>query len=114
MKQKLLLVSFAILLMTVLCASCSKADYDIYASIDGFVYDDANGEPLRGVTITITPGGKNMVTGSDGFFEFTDLDPQQYSIFAQKDGYSSNRRTVTGVSGEAVHVTITLSRNDLL
>ena len=112
MKRKILLVSFAVLLMTGFCGSCSKADYDIYASIDGFVYDDANGEPLRGVTITITPGGKNMLTGSDGFFNFTDLDPQQYSISAQKAGYSSNRRTVTGVAGEAVHVTLTMLKNE--
>lgn len=112
MNRKILLLSFAALIIAGCCFSCKKENYDIYASIDGFIYDEVDGEPLNGVTITITPGGKSMVTGSDGYFEFTSLDPQQYSISAQKVGYSSNRRTVTGVSGEYVHVTITLSKNE--
>lgn len=112
MKRRLSFCFFLALVLASLSFSCKKESYDIYTSIDGFVYDEANNEPLNGVTVTITPGGKSMVTGSDGYFEFTSLDPQQYSMSAQKTGYMSNRRTVTGVAGEAVHVTFTLTKNN--
>ena len=51
-----------------------------------------------------------MVTGADGFFEFDNMDAQQYSLSAQKSGYASERKIVTGVPGETVRINITLSK----
>lgn len=90
--------------------SCESEKYDLFTTLSGFVLDKATNEPLDGVTITLSPGGKNMVTGADGFFEFDNMDAQQYSMSAQKSGYASERKIVTGVPGETVRINITLSK----
>ena len=104
MKHRQFVLLLFLLVLMAPFSSCTQESYDIYTSIDGFVYDEADNTPLEGVTVTITPGGKSMVTGGDGFFQFPSLDPQQYSLLAQKSGYESNKRTVTGVVGEPVHL----------
>ncbi len=90
--------------------SCKTEKYDLFTTLSGFVLDKATSEPLDGVTITLSPGGKNMVTGADGFFEFDNMDAQPYSLSAQKSGYASERKIVTGVPGETVRINITLSK----
>ena len=54
---------------------------------------------MQGVTVTITPGGTSRTTGSDGYFEFRDLEPKQYEIQARKNGYTTNNKTVTVITG---------------
>ena len=55
-------------------------------------------------------GAKNKVTGSDGYFEFLDLTNQQYTITAQKNGYSTDRKNITTVAGDNAEVTFTLKK----
>ena len=54
---------------------------------------------MQGVSVTLAPSGVSRTTGSDGYFEFLDLEPQQYEIQAQKDGYISNNKSVSVVVG---------------
>jgi hypothetical protein len=39
------------------------------------------------------------------------LDAQQYTITVQKDGYSTNRKTVTVFAGEKTEASIPLTKN---
>ena len=98
MKTKNILYLF-ILSALVMLGACVK-DIEVFTgNILGKVTDAKTGEPLQGVSIAITPTGNTKTTGSDGVFEFLDLEPRQYEIQASKDGYNSNSKRVTVVTG---------------
>lgn len=90
--------------------SCSKTEYDLYSTIYGTVVDAETGEPVPAAIVTLSPGSKNSVSGSDGFYEFTDLDIMQYTVMVQKEGYQTNRKIATAVSGERVRADITMTK----
>lgn len=92
-----------------LLTACTKDEEESYGSLYGVVTDSKSGEPLDGVTLTLSPGGVSKITGSDGMFEYTDLTPQQYTITAQKSGWATNRKTVTAVVGEKTNADIRLT-----
>ena len=54
---------------------------------------------MQGVSVTITPGGLSRTTGTDGYFEFLELEPKQYEIQARKTDYVTNHKTVYVVTG---------------
>lgn len=62
-------------------------------SIDGTATDPA-GQPLAGVTITITSGqgARTAVTGADGGFRFPYLTPGLYGLTAALHGYTTAER----------------------
>ena len=78
-------------------------------AIAGFVTDANSGEPLRAVDITLSPTGLSTVSGSDGRYEFHNLDPDQYTVRASKSGYISNSRSVSVVSGQTASGDIMLT-----
>jgi hypothetical protein len=75
--------------------NCAKQDVEMFGDIHGIVTNSTSGEPLRNVSVTLLPGGKSTVTGSDGSFEYQKLTPGQYAVQVQSDGYVSNSKTVT-------------------
>lgn len=80
--------------------ACAK-DIEVFTgNIVGKVTDSTTGKVLQGVSVSIKPSGNSQTTGSDGYFEFRDLEPKQYEIQAKKDGYHSNNATVTVVIGQ--------------
>jgi DNA-binding winged helix-turn-helix (wHTH) protein len=62
--------------------------------------------------VVLSPGGKTKTTGSDGRYEFQDLDAAQYTITVQKNGYQTNRKTVTAVSDEKTEANIPLTKSN--
>ncbi len=82
---------------------------EIFASLHGVVSDSDNGEPIVNASVVLSPGGKSKTTGSDGRYEFNDLDPQQYTITVQKTGYQTNRKVITAVIGETAEGNVTLT-----
>ncbi len=105
--KKLIILS---IMLFALCG-CDKKEYDSFATVYGTVSDVATGEPLENANVVLSPGGKTKTTGTDGRFEFADLDPQQYTITVQKTGYQTNRKTVTAVVAEKTEANITLTAN---
>lgn len=104
--KRILFLAIAVCLL----AACQPTTYNNYSTISGYVYDNSDGSQIQNATITLSPSGKNTFTGSDGFFQFNDLDPMQYTLTAQKEGYSSNRKSITAVAGETVTISITLKK----
>lgn len=98
---------FALLLLSSLALSCGGYQYDTFATIDGTVVD-GNGSPLEKATVTISPGGTNILTGADGTFSFKELERNKYTITAQKSGHTSDRKEVSTVAGETVNITLIL------
>ncbi|MEW6418767.1 MAG: carboxypeptidase regulatory-like domain-containing protein, partial [Nitrospirota bacterium] len=68
--------------------------------IKGTATDTSNGQPLEGVTITVTGSfNGSTTTGTDGSFIFTDVTPGNVTITASKTGYYSVTGTGTVVAG---------------
>lgn len=89
--------------------SCAKEEHDSFGTLYGVVSDTNTGNPLDNVTVTLSPGGTTKLTGSDGQFEYTGLEPQQYTVTAQKNGYQTNRKTISAVVGEKIEANISLN-----
>ena len=101
---------YLFVLSLVLFASCSPVTYDVFSTITGTVFDEQTKDPIDGVSVILSPSGKNSITGSDGYFEFQDLEAGQYTLTVQATGYSSNRKTITVVAGATENVNITLQK----
>ena len=102
---------FALLCGALACfSSCEPVTYDTFGTLSGTVVEMATGDVIAGALVTLAPSGKNTYTGVDGFFEFQNLDAQQYTLTVQATGYSTNRKTVSIVAGATERVNITLQK----
>ena len=89
--KKIIYLLVGIVLFGGLYYSC--APEELSGSIYGTVVDKATGEPIKAAGVELSPSGLKTVTGSEGQFEFTELDPGKYTLIITKTGY------VDGVSG---------------
>lgn len=112
MKTKLGSLLTACAMLFCFTTSCEDpVIYDTFCTISGTVIDVDTGDPIPQATVTLSPSGMNTYTGSDGHFEFLDLEERQYTITVQKTGYQTNRKTVTTIAGGTVDVSLTLKKN---
>lgn len=107
-KKKIIVYIF--LLAAFLLYSCEKDDKETTGAVYGIITDADNGEPIRGATVTLSPGGHSASTGSDGRFEFTELLPKQYNIQAAKSEYQTNIKTITIFAGKVASGDMRLSK----
>lgn len=85
-----------------LVAGCSKdSEKEVTGTINGFVSDYANANaPIAGVTVTLNMKGLTKTTGSDGRYEFRDLEPGTYSLSFVSNNYQSTTKQVTVHAGQ--------------
>ena len=76
----------SLLVLIIALCGCAKDEVETRGTIYGIVNDADNGEPVQDGHIALNPGGKTANTGSDGRYEFLDLDPGQYTIQISKSG----------------------------
>lgn len=98
----------AVLLALLTMVGCEPVTYDVFATICGTVVNSDTTEPLEGVSVILSPSGKSKITGTDGYFEFAEVEAMQYTLTVQKAGYSTNRKSVNAIAGETVETTITM------
>lgn len=103
--MKKILLYFVVLFIS---TACSKTDYSVFATLHGIVSDYETGESISGANVILSPSGITKITGDDGYFEFQDLSSQQYTITVQKTGYTTNRKSISAVSGEKTEINITI------
>jgi hypothetical protein len=102
---------FTILLLCVLeFSGCGKKEYN--SSLYGTIIDMETGDPLSNAAVVLSPGGKSKTTGSDGNYEFNDLDAKQYTITVQKTGYQTNRKTIMAIAAEKTEVNIPMTKSE--
>jgi hypothetical protein len=108
--------SIAIFTILLLCAlgfsGCEKKEYNTFGTLYGTVIDVETGDPVSNASVLLSPGGKSKTTGSEGTYEFNDLDARQYTITVQKTGYQTNLKTVTAVAGEKTEANIPLTKSE--
>lgn len=68
--------------------SCTEEEEDLKGAIYGTVTDLQTNEPIGGVNVKLRPSGEATLTGSDGSFEFKDLDAGKYSLSFSKSEYA--------------------------
>lgn len=100
--MKLLRILFTLLTLTVMLAGCEKEAPIELGTITGTVTDGITTEPLKGVVVSIAPTGKSMTTGSDGKFEFPEINDGQYTVSVSKENYKSDSKSVNVQSGTTV------------
>jgi hypothetical protein len=108
MNYKKLLIVYVLMIAIF---SCAKQDVEMFGDIHGVITNSTSGEPLRNVNVTLLPGGKSTVTGSDGSFEYQKLTPGQYTVQVQSEGYMSNSKTVTVEPDRIVRCDVSITLN---
>lgn len=104
-------ILLALLLCVAYCSCSSDLSEEVQiGSISGSVSDRTTGEPVSTVNVTLTPGGRSTVTGSDGSFSFTQLDPGSYTVGISKEGYTPNTGTVQVKAGKATEAHLLIER----
>ena len=99
-----------VLLSVALLMSCAKEIIDLTGSVKGVVKDEL-GNLIEDCLISITPTGTAKITGANGCFEFTKLDPGDYTITAKKEGYTNTTLKVTVLSGKEVNADVVLKHS---
>lgn len=107
MKRYLYLAVLSVLLM-----ACSKEEHEYFSTLYGVISDSESNEPISDAIVVLSPGGETKTTDDNGYFEFLELTPQQYTITVQKTGYQSNRKSVTAVVNEKTEANILLMRKE--
>ena len=87
------------LLIGLLLTGCEVELPETMGNIYGIVGDMETGEPIRGATVILSPGNQTTVTGSDGHFEYLNLEAAQYKIQVSANGYITNSRQITVLAG---------------
>ena len=86
-----------------------KRDCQLFAEIHGKVIDEVSGTSVSNASVTLSPLNITQQTQEEGFFCFTTLDVQTYTLIVQQPGYEPNRKTVPVISREKIQVDITLT-----
>lgn len=68
--------------------SCTKQEEELKGSIYGTVTDYATGEPVGNANVKLRPSGETTLTGSDGTYEFKDLEAGKYTLSLSKAEYN--------------------------
>lgn len=72
---------------------------------------DEQGQPLPGVTITLTNGGppRIQVTNAQGRFRFLELSPGNYTLKAELEGFATvERSNIEILIGRTIEIEITM------
>ena len=92
MKKELFGVIFAaiVLLTSLVWYGCKKdTDEEITTgTIYGTVTDYATGQPIGNASVRLRPGGETTLTGSNGTYEFKDINAGKYSLSLSKAEYA--------------------------
>ena len=98
----------SVILIAFFFISCAKDIVDVNGSIHGVIKDFNTGALIANCQVSLVPSGKSAVTGSDGTFEFGELEPGTYTVSFSKAGYEEASKTVSVTSGETASINITL------
>ena len=100
------------LLVSIFATSCEKDEEVMTGTIIGIVSDYTNANAaIAGATVTINSKGLTKTTGSDGRFEFPDLEPGTYSIQVSANTYQTTTKQVTVYAGQTVNCDFQLEKS---
>lgn len=93
-KYLFILYVFVTSLLLYSCGDSDKVDNN--GTISGFVTDLTNANaPIAGATVTLSAKGVSQTTGSDGRYQFSDVEPGSYTIQVTANKYQPTTKQVT-------------------
>ncbi|MCQ2317532.1 MAG: DUF1566 domain-containing protein [Bacteroidales bacterium] len=100
--KKYIIIIISIAIIALLMAGCKKDNETVSpGSIYGTITDKATCDCVSAAGVELMPKGLKTVTGSDGSFQFTQVEPGEYNLFITKTGYQDLKsNTITVKSGE--------------
>ena len=93
------------MLFSLTCNSCQNATD--FASIYGIVRNET-GALIENAHVMINPSGADRTTDSNGYFEFNELDPRQYTLTVSMSGYKTEHEFITVYPSERKEKNIVL------
>lgn len=76
--------------------SCEEEEYTTKSTVYGVILESVDNTPVEGALVTNMTTGKNLITGSDGYYEFSNLQfNKTYKIYVEKDGYIPSTQSIT-------------------
>lgn len=109
--KKLVFVAMLLIVSIAIWFGCKDKEEEYTGSISGIVTDKATGEPIKNAGIELKPSGKNTVTGSDGQFEFVEIELGEYTLLATKTGYNDGESSkITVSAGQTAHCDIQMEK----
>ena len=106
---KTCILPIGVFLLMVCFSSCSKDDTSDFGNLFGIVTDEA-GDFVPNVTLTLTPGNRVTASGTDGLYEFLDLESGQYTVQAESDGFHSETKQAIVYAAKATSADFVLKR----
>lgn len=83
--KKPLYLALVLLLTSAIYFGCKEKE--LPGSIHGSIINKATGEPIKTAGVELLPSGLKEVTGSEGQYEFNEIDPGVYKLHVTKTGY---------------------------
>ena len=113
--KKLIYTSTALLLtFSLIFVSCEDDRPEPPGGISGTIVDQATGNPLNAANIRLFNATASMVasevSGNDGFFQFSQLEPGEYTLTVTRTGFTELRgHPVTVRSGQTTPTSVPLA-----
>ena len=86
--KRIFRILFCAFLVAIVVTNCKpKPEDELPGGIYGTVTDKATGEPISVAGVELHPGGQKTVTGSEGQYEFTNVEGGEYTLAVTKTGY---------------------------
>lgn len=101
---------FLLLPLFLLLTACSPDPVDTTGSISGTIRDAFDNSVLQGVTITLSPSGRSTVTGTDGYFQFSDVEQGEYAVSVNRADYVPDSKKVTVHVGQNTPLDFSMMR----
>ena len=94
-----------------LCLShCTKDEEVMTGTIAGMVTDMTSANTaIAGATVTLSPTGLSLTTGSDGRYEFTEIEPGTYAVSVKANNYQEDSESVSVYAGQTATADFQLS-----
>ncbi|MCH5301885.1 MAG: carboxypeptidase regulatory-like domain-containing protein [Prevotella sp.] len=97
---------------SIIATSCAKEEEVMTGTIIGLVSDYTNANvAIAGATVTINSKGLTKTTGSDGRYEFANLEPGTYSIQVSANTYQPTTKQITVYAGQTVNCDFQLEKS---
>lgn len=100
---------FLFIVGLVVLSSCAKDEVSTFGGIYGTIRNAETGSLVYNAEITLSPGHMSPITGTNGAYEFSDLEARQYTMTVRASGYLDDSRQVTVVPGENTQCDVLLT-----
>ena len=98
------IILFLLLFLAFVFINCSKKETTEpaeFGSIKGKVYEASTGAFIKNVGVETDPPTGAVTTDSTGAYIITNVEPSQYTIYAEKLGYISNSVKIQVIAGNS-------------